>query len=63
MILLSKLYLSSIVVTEKWVDEKGKPGTNTMTKSVEGDFEVIYDETLLQSIKKSNSRKSSLIKK
>jgi hypothetical protein len=54
--------LFSIIVTEKWVDEKGKPGANTMNKSSEGDFDVIYDETLIQTVKKLNSRKPSVFK-
>jgi hypothetical protein len=33
------------VVTDKWIDEKGKPGTNTTNKIRQGDFEIIFDET------------------
>lgn len=35
----------NIVITDKWIDEKGKPGTNTCTKSNEGDFDLILDES------------------
>ena len=32
-------------MTEKWIEEKGKPGTNSTTKLRQGGFEVIFDET------------------
>jgi hypothetical protein len=55
-------------MTEKWVDEKGKPGTNSSMKTSEGDFNVIYDEAILMTVKKketmtNTSRKTSVAKK
>lgn len=38
--------LVEIVISEKWVDEKGKPGTSSCNKTIEGDFEIIYDESI-----------------
>lgn len=35
-----------VVMTEKWVEEKGKCGVNSNKKIYEGDFEVIYDESI-----------------
>ena len=34
------------------MDEKGKPGVNGNTKLSEGDFDVIYDESIILSKKK-----------
>ncbi len=54
--LLKKKLISDvieIIMTEKWVDEKGKPGVNSNTKTAEGDFEVIYDELIGKEPKKS----------
>lgn len=42
------------------MDEKGKPGTNSNTKLTEGDFDVIYDESIILSKKKSNYLKKVL---
>jgi len=53
--LISDIY--NAVVTEKWFEEKGKPGTNTTTKIREGDFDLIYDETNLLSVKKKDLKK------
>lgn len=50
------LYSFSVVITDKWIDEKGKPGANSSTKTIEGDFEVIYDENLLSNKKKGDKK-------
>ena len=42
-----------MVITDKWVDEKGKPGANSSQKTVEGDFEVIYDEQAIKNAEKN----------
>lgn len=41
------------------MDEKGKPGTNTNTKISEGDFDVIYDESIILSKKKEQLLKKN----
>ena len=32
-----------IVITDKWLDEKGKPGASTFTGKNQGLFDLIYD--------------------
>lgn len=49
----------SVVITDKWMDEKGKPGTNSNTKLSEGDFDVIYDESIILSKKKEQLLKKN----
>lgn len=39
------------------MDEKGKPGTNSNIKLTEGDFDVIYDESIILSKKKEQLMK------
>ena len=34
-----------IVVTDRWIDEKGKPGVNTFSKENQGWFDVLIDES------------------
>lgn len=54
--ILKKKLISDIievVLTEKWIEEKGKPGVNSNQKQIEGDFEVIYDEGLMKESKKN----------
>jgi tubulin polyglutamylase TTLL1 len=46
----------NIVITDKWIDEKGRPGTNTSTKTSEGDFDVIFDESLTMIKLKKDSK-------
>lgn len=41
------------------MDEKGKPGTNSNTKLIEGDFDVIYDESIILSKKKEQMLKKN----
>lgn len=56
--LLKKKLISDtieIVMTEKWVEEKGKPGVNSSQKTVEGDFEVIFDELIGKEPRKSKA--------
>ncbi len=42
------------MVTDKWIEEKGKPGANSSSKTIEGDFDVIYDEAIFN---EKNSKK------
>ena len=54
--LLKKKLISDmieIVCSEKWVEEKGKPGTNSTQFNIVGDFEVIFDEQLGKEPRKS----------
>jgi len=51
-------HLLSIVISDKWIDDKGKPGANSNTKLSEGDFDVIYDESIIL-----NKKKEQLLKK
>ena len=44
------------MITEKWIDDRGKSGTNTTNKASEGDFDVIYDESVTVSVKKKDSK-------
>lgn len=54
-----KFLYFSVVITDKWMDEKGKPGTNSNTKQTEGDFDVIYDEGIILSKKKEQLLKKN----
>jgi len=59
--LLKKKLISdiiNIVITDKWIEEKGKPGTNNCAKTSEGGFSNIYDESLILK-KKKDSRQLS----
>lgn len=47
-----------MVVTDKWIEEKGKPGANSSTKTIEGGFEVIYDEALINERNKKKESKT-----
>ena len=42
-----------IVVTDKWLDEKGKPGVSTFTGKSQGLFDLIYDGTEIKEDKKT----------
>ena len=44
-----------IVVTDRWIDEKGKPGVNTFNKENQGWFDVLIDESRMNV--ESNSAK------
>lgn len=46
-------------MTEKWIEEKGKPGTNSTNKTKQGDFDVIFDEapTLSANLKIKKDKK------
>jgi len=39
-----------IVVTDRWIDEKGKPGVNTFNKENQGWFDVLYDESKMNNV-------------
>jgi tubulin polyglutamylase TTLL1 len=36
----------NIVISDKWIEERGKPGTSTCNKTSEGDFDLILDEAM-----------------
>lgn len=58
--ILKKRLISDVinaVVTDRWIEEKGKPGVSTCTNTTEGYFDVIYDESDL--IKKKKSEMSN----
>ena len=42
-----------IVITDKWLDEKGKPGASSFTGKNQGLFDLIYDGTELKEDKKA----------
>ena len=42
-----------IVVTDKWLDEKGKPGVSTFTGKSQGLFDLIYDGNEMKEDKKT----------
>ena len=42
-----------IVVTDKWLDEKGKPGASSFTGKSQGLFDLIYDGTEIKDDKKT----------
>ena len=44
------------MITEKWIEEKGKPGANSSSKNREGDFEVIFDEAGAMNAKKKEKK-------
>jgi tubulin polyglutamylase TTLL1 len=46
----------NVVITDKWIDEKGKPGVNTSNKVSEGYFDVIYDESQNSNRSKRDSK-------
>lgn len=47
----------SVVITDKWIEERGKPGANSSNKTIEGNFEVIYDEALINA--QNNKKKDN----
>ena len=53
------LIFFSVVISDKWIDEKGKPGASSSQKMVEGDFDVIYDESIILSKKKEQLLKKN----
>ena len=42
-----------IVITDKWLDEKGKPGVSSFTGKSQGLFDLIYDGTEIKEEKKT----------
>jgi tubulin polyglutamylase TTLL1 len=46
----------NVVITEKWTEDKGRPGTFSHTKTAEGDFDLIFDENVLFAKKKESKR-------
>ena len=42
-----------IVITDKWLDEKGKPGASSFTGKSQGLFDLIYDGTEIKEEKKT----------
>ena len=46
------------MITDKWIEEKGKPGANSSTKTIEGKFEVIYDEAQINLLNKKKETKT-----
>jgi len=43
-----------IVITDKWLDEKGKPGASSFTGKSQGLFDLIYDGTEIKDDKRAN---------
>ena len=53
-----------IVITDRWIEEKGKPGANTCTSINEGYFDVICDEqSNFEWRKKSNNNLKVVVKR
>ena len=52
-----------IIVTDKWIDEKGKPGVNTYNQLTCGNFEVLIYESGNKNNEKSNSDKNGIFDK
>ena len=50
-----------IVITDRWIDEKGKPGANTCTSITEGFFDVICDEARNYEWKKKSSNNLKIV--
>ena len=50
-----------IVITDRWIDEKGKPGANTCTSITEGFFDVICDEAKNYEWKKKSSNNLKIV--
>ncbi len=52
-----------IIVTDRWIDEKGKPGVNTYNKLTCGNFEVLIDENNNKNNEKGNNDKNGIFEK
>ena len=52
-----------IIVTDRWIDEKGKPGVNTYNKLTCGNFEVLIDENGNKNNEKGNNDKNGNFEK
>ena len=52
-----------IIVTDRWIDEKGKPGVNTYNKLTCGNFEVLIDENGNKNNEKGNNDKNGIFEK